>query len=920
MAAAVVLPLYAWKVYLKQDYTDFQVYYHAALHAKSGDWSGIYDLRAGASPFRYAPPLLFLFQLFAFSSPLLARLSWYFFQYSCYALGFYVLWKSISSLREGRRGNPAFYIALSFLFIFRFCLDSFTIGQISGLLFLGYSAGLWGYVFRKSFSHALGIFLPALTKIGPGFSFFPFLFEKRRDFRKKTLLTLLFLGSCVFLGSFLLTQEFASGLFLWKQWIGVVSLDSKYFDSSHYGSQCLNSFLLRWASRGGLSDAGARQIRLIASLAVVFGTLLFWVLRRPKKLMGRWLFFTISIYPYLLLMPQTFKYSMTVLALPVLGLLALQKKMIWTWFALSTGVLCLSLPGKDIVGDFLFFGIQRASLPFFSIVFLMIAHALESYRLSTPSQWARMREYFFPSPLLPPLNSFNLPSSSHSLLIPLPLCRDLSLEINEQKAWLSSWSKLPQFAQCEVLVIPYGEFQSLEHPFLKHWRALQAEFPHLRILPLDGQRNEKSQSLQEGVYQAKGEVLFILNLEQRVDPEFFLRANASVEEGLHLVRANRRLHETRFRVPVRLLSLTRRHFEMGRSFNRLMRFFLPLHTVDTQSGTYAMRRDFAIFAFSSLRIRNFLFELEIALLASLSGFRAKDLPAIFSIPFEKGSRRIFLETLQTLFWLPALIRRVRLGCYDAPALPHSCQITADDWGMSPGINEGILELAQAGLVRRVSILATGNHLETRLKELTQVPGIELGLHLNLTLPPFSDRRGGSPAIQSPFSFLLRWFNPFQHARLEEFALYETKKQIQTLEALGIKIQYLDGHHHVHLVPGLMDALMPIAQSHQIRRIRLPLSWGLIWGSKFPLILLSLAAKRRFKRLGFEFLPCFYPKLSLFSDPKLLCAQLSRRPGAEVIVHPAKKDDLGAECVADPYRSQRVVEFRGLRVLKSISYG
>jgi predicted glycoside hydrolase/deacetylase ChbG (UPF0249 family) len=35
-------------------------------------------------------------------------------------------------------------------------------------------------------------------------------------------------------------------------------------------------------------------------------------------------------------------------------------------------------------------------------------------------------------------------------------------------------------------------------------------------------------------------------------------------------------------------------------------------------------------------------------------------------------------------------------------------ISADDWGLSPDINEGILDLARRGIVRRVSVLSSGS--------------------------------------------------------------------------------------------------------------------------------------------------------------------------------------------------------------------
>ena len=58
LLALITLPLYALKVAEKTDYTDFSVYYRAALRMKLGNWNQIYSLQDGASPFRYSPIFL----------------------------------------------------------------------------------------------------------------------------------------------------------------------------------------------------------------------------------------------------------------------------------------------------------------------------------------------------------------------------------------------------------------------------------------------------------------------------------------------------------------------------------------------------------------------------------------------------------------------------------------------------------------------------------------------------------------------------------------------------------------------------------------------------------------------------------------------------------------------------------------------
>src|ERR1700722_13842144 len=125
--AAVTVPLYALKVYEKTDYTDFSVYHLAAARMASGQWDKIYNLGDGAAPFRYPPLILPLFRFLAALDLRKAQVAWYFVQVTVLALGFLALLAAVglsSGTRKRFAPAPAL-TAVAFLFVLRFCLDSF---------------------------------------------------------------------------------------------------------------------------------------------------------------------------------------------------------------------------------------------------------------------------------------------------------------------------------------------------------------------------------------------------------------------------------------------------------------------------------------------------------------------------------------------------------------------------------------------------------------------------------------------------------------------------------------------------------------------------------------------------------------------------------------------------------------------------
>jgi predicted glycoside hydrolase/deacetylase ChbG (UPF0249 family) len=111
-------------------------------------------------------------------------------------------------------------------------------------------------------------------------------------------------------------------------------------------------------------------------------------------------------------------------------------------------------------------------------------------------------------------------------------------------------------------------------------------------------------------------------------------------------------------------------------------------------------------------------------------------------------------------------------------------ITADDYGYSPGYDEGIVEAAGAHAVDSVSVMVTRDSLDPAPLLAT---GVEVGLHLELARELTEGERAG--------------------ARERDAALGELSEQLEAFEsALGRPPAYLDGHRHCHAHTGLGAAV------------------------------------------------------------------------------------------------------------------
>ena len=464
-------------------------------------------------------------------------------------------------------------------------------------------------------------------------------------------------------------------------------------------------------------------------------------------------------------------------------------------------------------------------------------------------------------------------------------------------------------AAFEVILAPFG----VERPGETLTSAVNSLAPGgtpLRVLPAIATGGDvHGLALRAAFLQARGRVLFTLNPEQPCDPAFFQRAFEELANGVDLVHANRRMPESRFRIPVRVLPFVYARHRLGLAFNFLVKLLLPIATTDTHAGNLAMSRRMASEGFALQRFPGFLFDVELSLIASTLSFRQKDLPERLYLSEEKPSSRVFRETFTIAWRLPILWWRHLRGWYAPMRRPEA--ITADDWGISPAVNEGILSLVQAGVVRRVSMLATGDHLHHMLEPLLTLASqgrVSIGLHFNLT--------HGSAIAEGPAAFLRIWMTAGGQRRrcLEGQVREALQHQLGLLRDAGVAVTYLDGHHHTHVVPGVMEQLAVSLKREGIEEVRLPYEPSLWFSRLAPLNVLSLFSRRTFRRHGFGFRRVVYPQKRHFLDQGRLRALLSRHPDAEVIVHPAVADDFAAFAVADPYSAGRVAEYRALRML------
>jgi predicted glycoside hydrolase/deacetylase ChbG (UPF0249 family) len=158
----------------------------------------------------------------------------------------------------------------------------------------------------------------------------------------------------------------------------------------------------------------------------------------------------------------------------------------------------------------------------------------------------------------------------------------------------------------------------------------------------------------------------------------------------------------------------------------------------------------------------------------------------------------------------------------------------DDMGITAGASRSLLEAWAAGWLDGFSVLANGEGVGLVTDELARHPDrpARVAVHFNLTEGPPSatpdrvkalvDAQG---ALTHSFGSLLarRWLGSRSawRALLDEIEL-ECREQIRAVRAIcgDRAIQSIDGHNHVHMIPGVFSAVVRAARAERVPEIRI----------------------------------------------------------------------------------------------------
>lgn len=145
-------------------------------------------------------------------------------------------------------------------------------------------------------------------------------------------------------------------------------------------------------------------------------------------------------------------------------------------------------------------------------------------------------------------------------------------------------------------------------------------------------------------------------------------------------------------------------------------------------------------------------------------------------------------------------------------------INADDLGQSEGINRGIREAREVGVVNSCSLMVNGHALEEGVELVKTHNWDRIGLHVVLTegKPILSTHK----TIVDSEGLLLRDLHQRTDWDANEI-ISELEAQLRKALEAGVHITHLDSHHHIHMIASLRSVFIAFSKMHNLPLRRIP---------------------------------------------------------------------------------------------------
>lgn len=153
-------------------------------------------------------------------------------------------------------------------------------------------------------------------------------------------------------------------------------------------------------------------------------------------------------------------------------------------------------------------------------------------------------------------------------------------------------------------------------------------------------------------------------------------------------------------------------------------------------------------------------------------------------------------------------------------------VTADDFGLSPAVNQAIEQAFTQGILTTTSLMVGAASAEDAVERALRNPRLKVGLHVVVTraravlpataIPDLVEAGGNLPRqlFQAGVRF---FFIPRIRKQLE----LEITAQFEAFKSYGLRLDHVNAHNHMHLHPTIFALILKIGRRYGMRSVRIP---------------------------------------------------------------------------------------------------
>ena len=152
--------------------------------------------------------------------------------------------------------------------------------------------------------------------------------------------------------------------------------------------------------------------------------------------------------------------------------------------------------------------------------------------------------------------------------------------------------------------------------------------------------------------------------------------------------------------------------------------------------------------------------------------------------------------------------------------------TADDFGLTPSVNEAVERAHRAGVLHAASLMVAGPAAADAVRRARALPNLRVGLHLVVIegpamSPPAEIRDLVDAHGRFPSEPLRLGINYATRPHIRRQLAAEIRAQFAAFAATGLPLGHADAHKHMHLHPTVGRLMLEIGREFGLNRVRVP---------------------------------------------------------------------------------------------------